>query len=141
MNTDLLKLLFDFGLMVLIWLVQLIIYPSFLYYQKKDLVRWHTIYTGRLGYVVIPLMLGQLILSILNLIKHFSIPRCTGLILVVIIWLVTFLLFVPLHSTIASNTTNEETLKKLIQQNWWRTFLWTLVFVINFLDVIIIKNQ
>ncbi|MFT7429007.1 MAG: hypothetical protein ACI9IZ_001504, partial [Nonlabens sp.] len=38
---DLLQLLVDFGLVVLIWIVQLIIYPSFLYYGSKTLNKWH----------------------------------------------------------------------------------------------------
>jgi len=41
MSIPLIRLLFDFGLLVLIWLVQLVIYPSFLYYEQDNLKRWH----------------------------------------------------------------------------------------------------
>lgn len=60
MNIDLVRLLLDFGLVVLIWIVQLVIYPSLCYYQDKDLAKWHKIYTQRIGVIVGPLMIAQL---------------------------------------------------------------------------------
>ncbi len=61
---DLLRLLVDMGLLILTWLVQLVIYPSFLYYDATDLKKWHSIYTGRITFVVLPLMLTQLLVAI-----------------------------------------------------------------------------
>ena len=131
MNIDILKLLFDFGLFVLIWLVQLVVYPSFSYYQKKDLLQWHKKYTLRISYIVIPLMLGQLILSVIQNIRMFTILNVLSLSLILIICLSTFLQFVPLHHKISSNNFNYKTLKGLVQRNWFRTILWTLVCVLD----------
>ena len=50
----------DFGLLVLIWMVQLVVYPGFKYYQRERLLEWHARYTSRISYIVGPLMLGQL---------------------------------------------------------------------------------
>ena len=45
-------LLVDAGLVVLIWMVQLIIYPSFLHYDN-NLVEWHHKYTSRIALIVV----------------------------------------------------------------------------------------
>ena len=72
MSIPLIRLLFDFGLLVLIWLVQLVIYPSFLYYEQDNLKRWHEKYTQKITYVVLPLMMGQLIITTIHLFNDFS---------------------------------------------------------------------
>ncbi|MBQ4820413.1 hypothetical protein [Aquimarina sp. MMG016] len=135
MNVEILKLLFDFGLLVLIWLVQRIIYPSFTYYQKNNLVKWHKEYTLRLGYIVIFLMIGQLILSVVWVFREFSLLRVINLGLIITIWLLTFLQFVPLHLKISSNMINDTILKQLVHLNWSRTLLWTLVFILSCIDM------
>ncbi|MEO1009857.1 MAG: hypothetical protein AAFX53_01035 [Bacteroidota bacterium] len=61
MKYEILRLLCDFGLVVLIWSVQLIIYPSFQFYNPIELLLWHGIYVHRITYVVLPLMVGQLV--------------------------------------------------------------------------------
>jgi hypothetical protein len=53
------RLLLDFGLVVLIWLVQLVIYPGFKFYSPSNLALWHKIYTGRIGVAVVPMMVWQ----------------------------------------------------------------------------------
>ena len=126
------RLLFDFGLLVLIWLVQLVIYPSFQYYSKKELVEWHQRYTIQVTYVVLPLMLGQLIIAILQFKNVNSAPMAQytelSLLLILALWLSTFLQFVPMHNKISNGDFNEELLLKLVRKNWIRTILWTLLF-------------
>ena len=56
MSLDLARLLIDFGFVVLIWAVQLVIYPSFGFYAKANLFEWHKSYTARVTYIVLPLM-------------------------------------------------------------------------------------
>jgi hypothetical protein len=36
MDINIIRLLFDAGLFVLIWMIQLSVYPSFLYYEKQN---------------------------------------------------------------------------------------------------------
>ena len=54
------RLLLDFGLCILIWMVQLIVYPSFLFFSDNNLFTWHKTYTKAIALIVMPLMLGQL---------------------------------------------------------------------------------
>ncbi len=131
MSVEIVKLLFDFGLLVLIWLIQIVVYPSFSYYQKNDLLQWHQKYTLRIGYVVMPLMIGQLCMAILEIIRKLTIFNTLILVLIVAVWLSTFLQFVPLHRKISSNTVNDDLVYQLVKRNWFRTVSWTVIFLLG----------
>ena len=81
------QLIVDFGLLVLIWIVQLIIYPSFLYYKSKNLMVWHQKYTERIAVIVLPLMLMQLAIAIYLVFCQFDITNSIRLI-IVLRWMV-----------------------------------------------------
>ena len=123
------RLVFDFGLLVLIWMVQVIIYPGFTYYNSTDLLKWHSSYTKRISYVVIPLMLGQLILGLSEAYCCPSIYTLGILFLILAVWVLTFRIFVPMHQKIAEGHADSTFLHSLISKNWLRTFLWTLIFI------------
>jgi hypothetical protein len=125
------SLLVDAGLMVLIWLVQLVIYPSFTYYQPKDLLKWHQQYTTRLAFVVIPLMLSQLVLAIVAVFYQLDLVNSCSLLIVLFLWIFTFTFFAPLHHKISEGNTNQSLLQLLIRRNWIRTFLWSFLFIIH----------
>jgi len=133
MSTDILlalKLVSDAGLLVLIWLVQLVIYPSFRFYNICELKKWHRLYTGRITLVVLPLMLSQLILSWgIVLANNWDIFYTINAVLVLLTWVSTFIIFVPLHQKIDNAQHLEIYIQKLITYNWLRTFLWTIIFV------------
>lgn len=125
------QLCVDFGVVVLIWLVQLVIYPSFLYYSKSDLQRWHTRYTSAVTVVVLPLMLSQLFLSIFMAYRQYDIGSVLHLALVLAVWLITFVRAVPLHGKVEDTEDPQPIAKALIQINWYRTIGWTLAFGIS----------
>ena len=132
------KLIPDVGLLILIWLVQLVIYPSFKYYKTADLKHWHSVYTGRITIVVLPLMLSQITLSIILLLKSdWSFFHIVDFILVLLTWISTFTIFVPLHQNIDRNKRISQSVVKLIKYNWFRTFLWSFVAILNFTKVLI----
>lgn len=125
-----LALLFDTGCLVLIWLVQLVIYPSFKFYPPSDLRKWHNKYTKRVTYVVLPLMVGQLILTSMQA-TSFQLLALFKLLLVILTWLVTFAVFVPLHNKIEKTTDYSRITSSLVSKNWTRTVLWTVIFLIT----------
>jgi DMSO reductase anchor subunit len=96
-----------------------------------ELIRWHKKYTPRITFLVLPLMLGQLMLygALLQEGKTFYSIGSFGLVLMA--WLLTFTVFVPRHKEISNGTYSEKTLSQLVQFNWGRTLLWTLLFVWN----------
>lgn len=128
MDINIIRLLFDAGLFVLIWMVQLVVYPSFLYYEKQNLVKWHNHYTKGLSIIVIPLMFGQLIMACIQLVELPSIETIISLLMVCAVWISTFVQFVPIHNKISKNKVTEKLLQQLVNRNWLRTLLWTLIF-------------
>ena len=125
------RLICDTGLFVLIWIVQLIIYPSFSYYKHDDLFKWHDIYTKRIAVIVIPLMVGQLITSSIQVYFNPYFYTITSSLLVIGVWLSTFLVFVPLHTNLSKREEVELSIKKLKLHNWLRTVLWSLIFIVT----------
>ncbi|MEM6525904.1 MAG: hypothetical protein AAF693_19040 [Bacteroidota bacterium] len=126
------KGIIDFGLVILIWLVQLIIYPSFQYIDKAQISEWHSKYTVLITIVVMPLMFGQVAFHILSLFKKVDTLGVVQAALIAVVWAITFLKAVPLHNRIQSGVNFEESVSSLIQWNWPRTIIWTLIFCISF---------
>lgn len=131
-----LQLIVDFGLVVLIWMTQLIVYPSFLHYNLKNLVTWHQKYTLRIAIVVIPLMFLQLIIVVYNVFNQCNNVNIIGLFVVIFLWVLTFISFAPIHFKISEGKHNQRNLQDLIVRNWWRTFLWSALFLLNFMNKI-----
>ncbi len=126
------RLLLDFGLVVLIWLVQLVIYPGFKFYSPANLACWHKIYTRRIAAVVVPLMIGQLGVAGYQFWEQQNSYTTGGLIVIFVLWLLTFTFFVPLHNTITKDPINQKATRDLVDKNWWRTILWTGLFLWSF---------
>lgn len=131
MDITFLRLLTDTGFFVLIWAVQLVIYPSFKYYSKNDLNIWHISYTKRITFIVLPLMFSQLILACLHIYQYQDWYTILILLIVISLWLLTFIIFVPLHQRIDNNTFTDETCCFLVNRNWIRTLLWSLLFTLT----------
>jgi hypothetical protein len=129
MSIFIFRLLIDFGLLVLIWMVQLIIYPSFIYYTSERLVDWHIKYTRLIGFIVAPLMIIQFGIAIYQISWATTSYSVISLTIICAVWLSTFLQFVPIHRNISEGRANDEMLLSLAKKNWLRTVLWTLLFV------------
>ena len=121
------RLVLDVGLLVLTWMIQLIVYPSFLFYTAKELVTWHNIYTKTIALIVIPLMLGQLGITIYQVFLVQNTFTFTSILLVVFLWGITLLKFAPMHQQISEGNTQVQLLKKLVQNNWIRTIIWNIL--------------
>lgn len=126
-------MVFDTGCFILIWLVQLVIYPSFRYYHPPNLSAWHFRYTKKITLVVLPLMLGQLILGILQAATS-EFTYLLKLVLILSTWLLTFTVFVPLHNKIDQTDKSKEVTIALVNKNWMRTALWSLIFILSIMD-------
>jgi len=137
MTIETLRVLFDFGLLILIWIVQLVVYPSFKYYQQDRLLEWHKKYTGQITYIVLPLMLGQLLISGIQLWNALNWYSGISFLIIVLLWGSTFLQFVPMHNKISKGVFNQKTLEQLVLRNWLRTFLWTTLFCLSFAKLLL----
>ncbi|WP_439130680.1 hypothetical protein [Polaribacter sp.] len=136
-NISQIQLIVDFGLVVLIWMVQLIVYPSFLFFDAKNLISWHQKYTKRITVIVAPLMVVQLAIALLDVYLGLSTATIITLCIVVLLWVFTFLSFAPVHFKISKGTHSQKLLKQLILRNWFRTLLWSILFLYHFLGNLI----
>lgn len=109
-------------------MVQRIVYPSFGYNNREELLQWHKRYTGLVTWIVLPLMLGQLLLGSIAVIIAFEPIALVKLLLIVMTWVLTFAVFVPLHNALETATDQQTIVQKLVRKNWSRTILWTLLF-------------
>lgn len=127
------NLIFDTATLVLIWAVQLAIYPGLTYYSHDKLRVWHRSYTKRITLIVLPLMFGQLAFSIRDTAVETSYLTILKLVMILIVWGLTFSIFVPLHNRIENSNENESPTitRRLVNKNWWRTLFWTLVFMLS----------
>ncbi|OAV43799.1 hypothetical protein [Lewinella sp. 4G2] len=124
-----LRLVFDTGALVLIWLVQLVIYPVFLRMQRSDFVSWHPVYTRRVTFVVMPIMLGQLALyAYLCLSPPTEWNVVANSTLILIAWGLTFFGAVPLHAALDGPDDHLPLSSRLLRINAARTLVWTLVW-------------
>lgn len=135
MIIEVFKFCVDFGLLVLILMVQLIVYPSFLHFSKTNLIKWHQSYTPKITTIVAPLMIAQVALHAYTLIFSFSYLQVIQTILIASVWLITFLYFVPLHQKIESKQFTTQNLKNLINYNWLRTIIWLFIVLLSLLEL------
>ena len=127
----LLNLVFSSMLTGLIWLVQVVHYPGFLLVGKEAGNAYQEHHTRSISRVVIPFMLAELVVAVWLFFSPFlfqvlSYLNRAAFGLLLIIWLVTFLGAVPLHSSLSKNGYDSATIKNLIKFNLARTIAWTL---------------
>lgn len=115
----------SWGLMLLIWLVQIIIYPTFERIPAARFVEYHRWYVKRIGSIVGPMMIVEVMGLVYWLFwDRFSLPALIAAGLVLIIWLSTFTLQVPLHNRLARKK-DGAAIRQLVNSNWIRTIAWS----------------
>lgn len=122
MKIQALELMISTGLLILIWLIQILHYPSFRFIDQRDFPRFAKFHGSRISMIVIPLMFMELGLALFF---------CNPVILTLVtgIWLSTFLLQVPCHNLLGLKH-DPLIIDRLITTNWVRTTLWTIKYVI-----------
>jgi hypothetical protein len=124
----------DFGMLVLIWLVQLTIYPGFAYMSPEAFPSWHEKYMNRMGFIVGPLMLTQPVLIALQIWLNPSAFHYIAAALVGLAWLSTALFSVPNHRSLQKNGYDARAIAQLVLTNWIRTAAWSAVFILGLFD-------
>ena len=109
----------------IIWVVQLLVYPSFLTIIREKSKTHHLAHTNRITYLVAPPMLIQLVSSGLlvfhepqNIVFDFYLASA------LLLFSSTALIFVPLHAKL-EHSWDEKVISDLVRKNWIRTILWS----------------
>lgn len=111
-----------------IWFVQVVHYPLFELASERRFERFAAEHQRRTSLVVVPLMLTEagtalalLVAPPLGLGRG---PLWLGMLLLVVIWLSTGLLQVPLHRHLLGGR-EDAAIRRLVVGNWVRTAAWT----------------
>ncbi len=111
-----------------IWVIQLVQYPFFSYVERENFKSYHAAYTFWITPIVAPLMIVELLASVLLLIFPPEIASYKLLffnfILTALVWLSTFFIQVPLHNKLSAGF-DENAHLRLVKTNWIRTFIWS----------------
>ena len=116
-----------------IWIIQLLHYPSFHFIDKANYSAFQDFHMNRVSYVVVPTMItelasGALVVLILPKFFLFNI----SILILAIIWIITFLFFTKLHQSLTFGY-DEASVNKLVRLNWLRTTFWTVRLLILFM--------
>ena len=114
-------------MVVVIWIIQLVHYPSFHFIELKQYSTFQRFHMSRISYVVIPAMLTELFTLFLIVISMDQIDTLVlaSAILLIFIWLMTAVFFSGVHQKLTLGY-DQTVVDKLVKLNWGRTLLWTL---------------
>jgi len=124
----------DFAMFVVIWLVQLIVYPVFRYVDESRFAIWHQGYCNKISFFVLPLMFAQLIEAASACFFEGGVLDWSKMVAVLGVWIVTFFVSAPCHRRLSHSGQDQVVIESLLFTNWMRTFLWSGVLVISYLN-------
>ena len=127
-------LVFTSTMVGIIWVIQLVHYPSFYFIRKDIFVSFQKFHTDKITIIVAPVMLIELITGILLIYmeKNIDIALSISLFILIAIWVLTAIYFYKAHQKLMRGY-NEEIINQLIKLNWIRTILWTFRLILFFI--------
>ncbi len=116
----------------LILTIQVVHYPSFKFVSMENFFDFHQFHKTSISVIVIPAMLLEVIIAgFLSLYVKSPLDHLNFFI-VVMIWLSTFFISVPLHNQLTLEKT-DILINRLVITNWIRTLLWKAKFILSLL--------
>ena len=110
-----------------IWVIQIVHYPSFHFVEKELYTAFQKFHMNRISIIVIPIMLSELITGLLLLLDKSSKSSLliTSFVILILIWAITGVFFSKAHNKLIIGY-QELVVNQLVVMNWIRTLLWTL---------------
>ena len=126
--TLLLQVAATFSMVGLIWFVQIVHYPLMDRVGREEFCKYEMDHQRLTSWVVVPLMTTELLSAVLLLWYRpsgiGSIVAWAGIVLLGSIWLVTFFVQVPQHTSLVVSY-DAKVHRGLVKGNWYRTLAWT----------------
>ena len=122
-------------LLGLILVIHFVHYKSFNFIDVEKFVEFHKFHTKNISFLVIPLMIIEVVISIIICYFYFSILSLINLSLVALIWITTFLLQVPSHNKLSTGKSIAE-IEKLVSGNVFRVYLWFFKAIVSTLIIL-----
>ena len=113
----------------IIWVIQIVHYPLFAQVGEEHFQAYEQAHTRLITFVVFPPMVIELVTGIMLVLNRpigvSGWVPIAGLLLLIVIWLSTAFLQVPMHNILSSGF-DAEAHRRLVQTNWIRTVCWTI---------------
>ena len=113
----------------IIWVIQLLHYPAFNFIKESDYVEFQHFHMQRISFIVVPVMILEFFSAFILAYYIQSDLLILCLVILIFIWLVTFVFFTKLHHRLLDGY-DKSIVDKLVQINWSRTILWTFRLII-----------
>ena len=110
-----------------IWVIQIVHYPSFHFIEKELYTAFQKFHMNKISIIVIPIMLAELITGMMLFLDKSSRSPflIISFVILVLIWLITGVFFSKAHNELMTGY-QELVVNQLVVMNWIRTLLWTL---------------
>lgn len=108
----------------LIWTIQLVHYPLFARVGEDRFVAYEASHTRRMGVLLVVPALAEIVAAGW-LIRDGGPLAFAGAALLVAIWTLTAVVFVPLHGRLQQGVSVAALVARLVRLNWLRTALWS----------------
>jgi len=116
-----------------IWIVQLVHYPTFLFIDEQKSYDFQKFHMSRISYIVMPAMTTELFSGIyIYIYSNMAIDSklfLLSLTILIINWIITALVFVEMHNKLLINY-KIEIISLLVKWNWLRTLLWSVRLIL-----------
>lgn len=116
-----------------IWIVQLVHYPTFLFIDEQKSNDFQKFHMSRISYIVMPAMTTELFSGIyIYIYSNMAIDSnlfLLALTILLINWIITALVFVKMHNKLLINY-KIEIISLLVKWNWLRTLLWSVRLIL-----------
>ena len=121
-----LNLIVSLYMVGVIWTIQLVHYPSFLYVDTNSFKKFSDFHQLRMTILVAPAMILELSFSLWTYMQDMNAVNFVIFALSLILWALTFIIFVPMHRQLLEDGKELKLITKMIKFNWVRTFFWSI---------------
>ena len=120
----------------IIWIIQLVHYPSFHFVSKDKYISFQNFHMEKISFIVIPVMLLESISGILLIYNYLNTILAISMLILLLIWTLTAFFFSSVHQTLTAGY-QVELVERLVKVNWARTIFWTLRLLLLFFYITI----
>jgi len=131
LNLEIIRLVTECLLVVMIWPIQLVIYPSFQKLNINDQARVHLHYTLLISAIASPIIIIHFITTGYELLLSTNLFTILRLLATSIAIAVTFFLIAPIHLAILIFEPTNKQFIRITQRNWIRTIAWTTSLILT----------
>lgn len=134
---DILRLVFEFSAVIVFGMLQLIVYPSLMFYSREELLKWYHSGRDRIFIFAIILTPGHLITSVLQLIDRQNPYTIVSVLCIAFMWFQHIVIVEPKHGKIIAGVDSSiEIRKSIAKQNLVRIVIITFLLGWTFYNTI-----